>query len=262
MEREAGLSMKIKRFHFLLAVLAVCVLAFPFRATLRRPVVAVIQRARGQKTVQERVQQYGSAVHARLAPAFARVRVAYPPARVTLVGLKAERRMEVWVAGQDGPWAHVRDYRICGLSGVLGPKLERGDQQVPEGLYRVESLNPNSLYHLALRVNYPSAQDRDWGRQNGRSALGSDIMIHGSNCSVGCLAMGDEAAEDLFVLAAETGIDHVSIILAPVDFRTRELPAKMPPLPSWSGDLYQMIRKGLAELQGSPSPSAAGNNTP
>lgn len=43
-------------------------------------------------------------------------------------------------------------------------------------------------------------------------------MIHGKRCSVGCLAMGDEAAEDLFVLAAETGIENVSIILSPVDF--------------------------------------------
>jgi hypothetical protein len=39
-------------------------------------------------------------------------------------------------------------------------------------------------------------------KKDGRKNLGSNIMIHGKNCSVGCLAMGDEAAEELFVLAA------------------------------------------------------------
>ena len=143
---------------------------------------------------------------------------AYPPRRVTLVGLKAERTLQVWVSGDNGKWTHLCDYPIVGMSGVLGPKLKEGDMQVPEWLYRVESLNPNSLYHLALRVNYPNSQDRLWGKQDGRSELGSDIMIHEKACSIGCLAMGDEAAEDLFVLAAETGVDNVSIILSPVDF--------------------------------------------
>ena len=34
------------------------------------------------------------------------------------------------------------------MSGTLGPKLREGDRQVPEGLYGIESLNPNSLFHL------------------------------------------------------------------------------------------------------------------
>jgi murein L,D-transpeptidase YafK len=134
------------------------------------------------------------------------------------------------------------------MSGVLGPKLKEGDMQVPEGLYKVESLNPNSLYHLALRVNYPNSQDRLWGKQDGRSELGSDIMIHGKTCSIGCLAMGDEAAEDLFVLAAETGIDNVTIILSPVDFRTQGLPEKKPALPPWAGALYDAIKTELEKL--------------
>ena len=32
----------------------------------------------------------------------------------------------------------------------LGPKLKEGDKQVPEGLCKVESLNPNNLYHLEI----------------------------------------------------------------------------------------------------------------
>ena len=240
--------MKIKRLHILLVVLALCACAIPFRAQLRRPVVAAIQIMKGKKTVSDRVAQFGDAVRMRLAPQFASTGIAYPPRRVTLVGLKAERVLQVWVSGDDGRWSHLCDYPILGLSGVLGPKLKEGDMQVPEGLYQVESLNPNSLYHLALRVNYPNAHDRLRGKQDGRTNLGSDIMIHGNTGSVGCLAMGDDAAEDLFVLAAETGIDSISIILSPVDFRTQDLPKKMPALPPWAGALYDAIKTELEKL--------------
>lgn len=74
-------------------------------------------------------------------------------------------------------------------------------------------------------------------------------MIHGKDRSVGCLAMGDETAEDLFVLAAETGIDNVSIILSPVDFTTRTLPTQMPPVPQWTGELYALIRMEMEKLK-------------
>ncbi len=230
--------------------------AIPFRSQLLRPVVAVFQITKGKMTIADRVSQYGDTVRTRLAPPFADVKVAYPPRRVTLVGLKAERTLQVWVSGSDNKWAHLRDYPILGMSGVLGPKLKEGDMQVPEGLYRVESLNPNSLYHLALRVNYPNSQDRLWGKRDCRSELGSDIMIHGKACSIGCLAMGDEAAEDLFVLAAETGIDNVSIILTPVDFRTHNMPVQIQALPPWVGELYETIKQELQKLEG-PSTSRA-----
>lgn len=210
----------------------------------------MVRRAQGLKTEDDRVAQYGEAARARLAPAFAGAGVAYPPRRVALLGVKDERKLEVWVADEDAAWRHLRDYPIRGMSGKLGPKLREGDRQVPEGVYRVESLNPNSRYHLALRVDYPNADDRRRGREDRRAELGGDIMIHGKDCSIGCLAMGDEAAEDLFVLAAETGIDRVSILLTPVDFRTRELPAKHPPLPAWAPDLYAVIRRELAQFTG------------
>lgn len=83
----------------------------------------------------------------------------------------------------------------------------------PEGVYVIEWLNPNSRYHLSMRVSYPNAWDRQEATRENRTQLGGDIMIHGSNASIGCLAMGDEAAEDLFILAARTGISHVDVIL-------------------------------------------------
>ncbi len=204
---------------------------------------------REKKTTADRVAEYGEMVRARLKPDFDRINVAYPPGRVTLLGIKAERKLEVWVSsGPDGTWTFLKSYPILGISGTLGPKLREGDSQVPEGLYRVESLNPNSLYHLALRVNYPNEEDRRRGVEEGRQELGSDIMIHGKTCSIGCLAMGDRAAEDLFVLAAETGIENMAIILSPVDFRKETLPADMPAVPKWTNDLYTRVKQEMDKL--------------
>ena len=241
-------TMKFRLFHLLLLLLLLAGVGFCFRGYLPRAVVGVMNVFRGKHTVEERVAAFGPQVRARLQPVFAAAEVPYPPERFTLVGIKATRTLQIWAAGPGGQWKHLKDYPILGMSGKLGPKLREGDGQVPEGLYRVESLNPNSLFHLSLRLNYPNEQDKTFGRLDKRDALGGDIMIHGNDCSVGCLAMGDPAAEDLFVLAAETGIEQVSVILTPVDFRMDELPAEMPLIPSWMGDVYEAIRRELAGL--------------
>ena len=239
----------MKMIHYLLILLALALCAIPFRAALRRPVAALIQRTRGRKSVRDRVEQFGPTVQTRLSPLFERIGEEYPPQQMGVVGLKQERRLEVWVAD---PPKLLKSYPILGASGTLGPKLKEGDYQVPEGLYRIESLNPNSLYHLALRVNYPNQFDKRKGDVDGRHDLGGDIMIHGKNCSVGCLAMGDAAAEELFVLAAATGLDHISVILAPLDFRTSELPPQFPGRPAWAPELYAPIRQALMQLKQRP----------
>ena len=209
---------------------------------------AYIGRALTRKTVEERVKQFGPAARARLEPHFKKVAVAYPPTKVTLVGIKDERRLEVFAAGGDGKLKLVRDYRVLGASGELGPKLREGDRQVPEGIYPIESLNPNSRFHLALRVGYPNAFDRAKGKLDGRTQLGGDIMIHGNSVSIGCLAMGDEAAEDLFVLAADTGLKRITVILTPVDFRRGKTEPTGTHLPAWATELYGQIKSSLAAV--------------
>lgn len=241
--------MEIKKTYLLLFLLCTCIGAFAFRAQLRQGFEEALRMIDGSKTVRERLTEYGDAVRGRLSPFFEDAGVAYPTQEITLIGLKAERILEVWVKGADGEWRFLRAYPILGISGVLGPKLREGDLQAPEGLYRVESLNPNSRYHLALRVNYPNADDRRRGEADGRTNLGGDIMIHGKTGSIGCLAMGDEAIEDLFVLAAETGIDHISIILSPVDFRESALPEELPELPAWIDELYDAIKTELEKYE-------------
>ena len=203
----------------------------------------------GEKTVADRLSEFGDSVHARLEPRFHEIGITYPPKKLSLVGLKQERQLQLWVSDDSSDFRFLKSYPIVAASGTLGPKLKEGDRQVPEGLYQIESLNPNSRFHLALRVNYPNAFDKEHGRLDGRTNLGSDIMIHGGSASIGCLAVGDQAAEDLFVLAAESDIKNISVILAPVDFRVRELPPGAPSSPAWISKLYADIRNALALLK-------------
>jgi murein L,D-transpeptidase YafK len=112
---------------------------------------------------------------------------------------KEESELEVWKVDKSGRFALLRTYPICRWSGDLGPKIEEGDRQAPEGFYTVTAdlMNPNSHYHLAINTGFPNAYDR----ANGRS--GASVMIHGDCASVGCYAMTDEQISEIYSLARE-----------------------------------------------------------
>ena len=238
---------KMKRVHFLLALLALSMCAIPFRDRLIRPVARLVRLSKGMHSVKGRLAQYGAIVQARLASDFGRVGCPYPPASLLLVGLKKEKLLEVWVKPDEGGgYVLLKAYPIQGLCGGPGPKLAEGDGQVPEGIYRIDWLNPNSAFHLSMHIDYPNAYDKARAAEDGRANLGGEIMIHGGHASAGCLAMGDEAAEDLFVLVAETGLSNVEVILSPVDFRVRDLTEKTKQgLPAWTDELYRIIQGRL-----------------
>ena len=238
-------------------VLLISILLFPplmlaiwvlFGANLMRHMANDPER----KSVAERLQQYGPASRARLKPLFEARNISYPPARLALVGLKSEKRLEVYASAENKPFAFITAFPVLAASGKPGPKLREGDKQVPEGLYPIELLNPNSKFHLALRVGYPNQFDREQARKEGRDNLGGDIMIHGSEVSIGCLAIGDAAIEDLFVLAADTGIERITVLLSPDEFRNPSALAETNALPAWTPELYAAIKSKLQEL---PAPS-------
>ena len=222
--------------------LSIAALAIP---AVRRVFHPVVVYARGAHTVEQRVAEFTDA-RSRIRAHFDRAKVSFPPKRVVLLGLKDERRLIVYAPDADDALREIVVYPIRAASGELGPKLREGDRQVPEGVYALESLNPNSRFHVALRVAYPNQFDREMAAKDGRTNLGGDIMIHGGDASIGCLAMGDPAIEELFVLAATVGIENVTIILAPCDLRARELPPALAGGPR--SDLYLMIREELKKL--------------
>ncbi len=65
------------------------------------------------------------------------------------------------------------------------PKFKEGDGQIPEGIYGIEYLNPNSKFHLSMKINYPNSFDKEMAKIDNRKNLGGDIMIHGSNKTIG-----------------------------------------------------------------------------
>ncbi len=195
-------------------------------------------------SVEDRLARFEEPVRLRLARDFQSAGAAWPPGRLDLLAFKLEKRLEVYVPGKQAKLVFLKSYPVLAASGKLGPKLREGDLQVPEGIYRVEYLNPNSRFHLSMKLDYPNADDRNQARTEGRTRLGGDIMIHGNHVSIGCLAVGDPAAEELFVLAAIAGVSRVRVLIAPVDFRARELPGDLTLL-SWTGDLYKRLAKEL-----------------
>jgi murein L,D-transpeptidase YafK len=199
------------------------------------------------RTVADALTQYGSAAHGRLGPYFKRAGVSWPPQRIALLVFKQEQRLAVWVADPKGGWHYLRDYPILAASGGVGPKLREGDYQVPEGLYAIEHLNPASGYHLSTKVGYPNAFDRLNAAREHRTRLGGDIFIHGKNVSIGCVAIGDPAIEELFTLVAETGIGRTRVIMAPLDLRIASAPvAESTPL--WIAQLWQSVAVALREF--------------
>ncbi len=246
MSRSAIKFGTVVAFSLALAGLSMCLGC----AFVDEQVVAPIHRFKNPdwKTLGQRVAQYGGTVRPRLEPAFVRAGVSYPPNRVELLAIKQDRVLEVYGADAGKPLRYIRSYPVLAASGHFGPKLREGDRQVPEGIYPIEEINPNSTYHLSLRVGYPNDFDWDHAVAEGRKEPGQDIMIHGNHISAGCLAMGDKAAEDLFILAADAGMPNVKVVIAPVDFRRGATVPKAAKLPPWTPALYAQIRSAMREL--------------
>ena len=146
---------------------------------------------------------------------FAEKKVPWPPAEVFLRAIKEQDDgdpgpghphpgvVELWAKGQKQPaLTLIKSYPICALSGQLGPKRREGDLQIPEGFYTISKLNPQSSYHLSMRVDYPNASDKVRGRAlDARAPLGGDIMVHGNCVTIGCIPLENEPIEEVYVVA-------------------------------------------------------------
>ena len=109
---------------------------------------------------------------------------------------KLEDEIELWGADTaSGPYKRIKTYKICKGSGDLGPKRKFGDMQVPEGLYYIERFNPNSNFHLSLKVAYPNESDMMLGDKENP---GNEIYIHGGCASVGCMPMTDSTVDEIY----------------------------------------------------------------
>lgn len=206
-----------------------------------------VPRYRNFRSVDDVLASYGDYAVTQLKPYFDEAGVDYPPNDIALIGLKEERKLELWARGNRGKYRFIREYDIKAASGLRGPKLRQGDRQVPEGIYRIVHLNPASNYHLSMKLDYPNDFDKYHADIDGRSRPGNDIFIHGKAVSAGCLAMGDRAIEELFVLVAHVGKENTKVVIAPHDPRVVPLETEAT-MPEWTNELYQAIEGEILEV--------------
>lgn len=200
--------------------------------------------------VDKAVKRYGLRVEPQLKSYFTKAGVNYPPSDIALLAFKSERKVELWAKNAEDAWKHIHDYPLTGFSGQLGPKLRENDRQIPEGVYRLVNFNPFSSMHLSMMINYPNNFDKQKGYQDGRKNLGNNIFIHGKNLSVGCLAVGDLAIDQLFILARRVGLSHIQVIIAPNDLRKEKPSTSTFAQPRWLPELYKQISESLKPFNG------------
>lgn len=172
-------------------------------------------------------QQYG---YARVAGAFRnkedslkmrfnKLGLQWPPKQVYIRSFKYDSELEVWVRNTNKEGFKLfKTYKVCALSGTLGPKRVEGDYQVPEGFYYINEFKPNSNYHLALGINYPNQSDL---LLSDSAKPGTDIYIHGNCVTTGCIPVQNEQVEELYILATYAksyGMDFIPVHIFPVRY--------------------------------------------
>jgi murein L,D-transpeptidase YafK len=147
----------------------------------------------------------------------------WPAKYIYIRSFKYDSQLEVWVKNEvKEPFQLFKTYRVCALAGSLGPKRMEGDYQVPEGFYQINVFNPSSNYYLSLGLNYPNISDK---LLSDSLRPGSEIFIHGSCVTVGCIPIRDEQIDELYILAAhakDKGQDFIPVHIFPIRYNVEK----------------------------------------
>lgn len=236
--------MKLKLIYILLTAILFLVLYL-----MKSQIIGLFFSLKEKQTIESIVEKHGSTVEISLKNAFEKTQIDCTNFEMAILAFKKEKILEVYIRkNKTENWKLLKKYGFTAFSGKIGPKLKEGDRQIPEGIYQMEYLNPNSRYHLSIKVSYPNAFDKKMAKQDGRTDLGGDIMIHGKNVTVGCIPLGDDNIEEVYILATKAKNKHFPIIIAPHDFRTNKLFPKIETI-SWEKELYTLISKELSNFK-------------
>lgn len=105
----------------------------------------------------------------------------------------------------------VKTYQVALGTQPKGDKVKAGDGKTPEGIFHIDSRNPQSKYHMSLHISYPDVAHLQRASSLGVSA-GGDVMIHGLppkyasigaaqakyDWTEGCIAVTDREIEEIW----------------------------------------------------------------
>ncbi len=120
--------------------------------------------------------------------------------------LKSKRRLLFFRNGEVSG-----EFRISLGFCPRGKKHFEKDGKTPEGLYKIDGKNPNSIAHKNLGISYPNEVDQQYSKKFGKKSGGS-IKIHGLlnkykklgkmhrfyDWTAGCIAVTDEEIDYLY----------------------------------------------------------------
>jgi murein L,D-transpeptidase YafK len=107
----------------------------------------------------------------------------------------------------------VKTYKVALGRNPQGAKDRQGDHRTPEGTYSIDVKKPDSRFHKALHISYPSQADREHAQKLGLSP-GGDVEIHGLGSmwgwlgaqhrridwTDGCIAVTNEEIDEIYPL--------------------------------------------------------------
>lgn len=211
MSRADGGARILSILAWLAAVAFVALIAYTAFFLMKHPSPSPIAPAPPAEP--ERVAAARLRCGAKLRDDFTKAGVRWPADEIFLRVMKRERQIELWARNGSGEsYRLVKTLPILAASGGPGPKRREGDLQVPEGFYEVDRFNPLSSFHLSLGLNYPNAYDLIHADP---VAPGFDIFLHGGDASVGCVALGDDGIEDIYLAALDSRARPVRVHLFP-----------------------------------------------
>ena len=207
----------------------------------------IVNKIKGSETVESRISAIQGDVWNRLENNLnlAGYKMDYPK-EIILAAFKEERILQVYSKDFNGIKL-IKEYPFTAFSGELGPKLKEGDKQIPEGIYEVEYLNPNSSFYLSIKVSYPNEFDKSKTELSDIADMGGDIFIHGKSATIGCIPLGDLAIEEVFVLTQKAINNGVKVIISPRDFRTKSEYPEIDGI-DWENELYDIIKSEIKTL--------------
>ncbi len=108
----------------------------------------------------------------------------------------------------------IKTYKIALGFSPEGHKVKEGDGKTPEGTYFIVGKNPQSKFHLSLKLSYPSVEQQKSAKTKGVNP-GGDIMIHGlaphlekkgkwhamRDWTLGCIAVTNDEIDEIFRIA-------------------------------------------------------------